>query len=106
MNLDRNINSDGKGKYALINLRKLEGNPRTAEELAAAILKNPEAMEFGEVGSPNEFFVIKLKDQYAQSALYDYGHNAWADGDKAYARQIYELAARSGPNHPLCKKPD
>lgn len=106
MDLDRNINSDGKGKYALVNLRKIEGNPQTAEELAAAILKNPEAVEFGRVGEQDEFFVIKLKDEYAQAALSEYGHKAWADGDEVYARQIYEMSSRSGPNHPHCKKPD
>lgn len=69
MKLDRNINPSGKGKYALINLRKIPGAPRTAEELAASILANPECVEFGMVGSPDEFWVIKLKDRYAGRAL-------------------------------------
>ena len=32
MKLDRNINESGKGKYALINLRKIPSDPRTPEE--------------------------------------------------------------------------
>ena len=47
MKLDRDINPTGKGKYALINMRKINGDPRTPQELAAAILAHPEAVEFG-----------------------------------------------------------
>lgn len=105
MNLDRNLNADGKGKYALINLRKIEGNPQTAEELAAAILKNPECVEFGRVGEQDEFFVIKLKDEYAPDGLRGYGARAWAS-DAEYGSKVLDLARRSGKNSPFCKKPD
>lgn len=106
MDLDRNINTDGKGKYALINLRKLEGNPQTAEELVAAILKNPEAVEFGRVGESDEFFVMKLKDRYSMGGLWGYADAAKQCGDSEYANAINNMVERSGPNHPLCKKPD
>jgi hypothetical protein len=109
MNLDRNINSDGKGKYALVNLRKIEGNPQTAEELAAAILKNPEAVEFGMVGTEGEFFVIKLKDIHADAALYAYANDVLThgkDGQDTYAGQIIEMANRAGVVNPFCKHPD
>lgn len=105
MELDRNINADGKGKYALINLRKLDGNPQTAEEVAAAILRNPEAVEFGCVGNPDEFFVIKLKDIHAEPALEAYGNSARIV-DEQYGDAVLEMATRSGTNHPLCKLPD
>jgi hypothetical protein len=109
MDLDRNINSDGKGKYALINLRKIEGNPQTAEELAAAILKNPEAVEFGRVGEQDEFFVIKLKDFHADAALYAYVQDIRNHGDSSqeqYALQVEQLGHRAGVGNPFCKKPD
>lgn len=105
MQLDRNINPTGKGKYALINMRKIEGDPRTAEDLAAAILAHPEAVEFGTAGTPGEFFVIKLKDEHAQAALDAYAQSAAAQ-DIQYAAEIERLAARSGSNHPNCKRPD
>ncbi len=42
MKLDRNEGATGKGKYALIKLREIPGNPRTPEDMAAAILDHPE----------------------------------------------------------------
>ena len=108
MKLDRNANADGKGKYAIINLRLIIGNPQTPQELAAAILVNPESVEFGRVGSPDEFWVIKLKDRYAGPALERYAESVLRDkyGDREYADEILELANRSGQAHPLCKRPD
>lgn len=108
MKLDRNINPDGKGKYALINLRKIPTNPQTSQELAAAILLNPEAVEFGTVGTANEFWLIKLKDMYAQAALDGYASAIRQDpkGDVDYEIDVRVMAQRSGLNHPLCKRPD
>lgn len=106
MDLDRNLNTDGKGKYAVINLRKIPTNPQTPEELAAAILANPECVEFGRVGDPDEFFLIKLKDQYAQGTLMQYAHEASSDEEFEYSKQVHDLALRSGVNNPHCKKPD
>lgn len=50
MKLDRNVNPDGKGKYALINLRN-----------------NTVCW-----GGDDQFFVIKYKDAFASQALYAY----------------------------------
>lgn len=50
MKLDRNINPDGKGKYALINLRTNQV----------------------QWGGDNQFFVIKYKDEFAAPALRAY----------------------------------
>lgn len=105
MKLDRELNPDGLGKYAVINLRKIDGHPRTATELAAAILKNPECVEFGRVGEPDEFWLIKLKDVYAQPALHAYASAASKD-DLEYGQSVEELASRSGLNSPFCKFPD
>lgn len=105
MQLDRNLNPSGKGKYALISLRKIPGDPRTPQELAAAILANPECVEFSEVGGPNEFFAIKLKDENADAGLYGYAGKAIMK-DPEYAGEVAEMAARSGHNSPFCKAPD
>lgn len=105
MKLDRDINPTGKGKYALINLRKLPGDPRDAGELAVAIASHPEAVEFGRVGEPTEFFAIKLSDLYARAALIAYAEAARAD-DPEYADAVLEMASRAGRLHPLCKRPD
>lgn len=108
MKLDRNLNPSGKGKYALINLRKIPTNPNTAQELAAAILANPEAVEFGTVGSSDEFWLIKLKDRYASPALMGYAMGIAFDpeGDPEYQAEVIEMGRRSGTMHPLCKRPD
>jgi len=105
MKLDRDTNPTGKGKYALLNLRKLPGEPRTSEQLAAAILAHPEAVEWGCVGASDEFFVIKLKDRYAQDGLHAYAVAAASD-DPEYAAAVDALAGRSGLGSPFCKLPD
>jgi hypothetical protein len=53
-----------------------------------------------------EFFVIRLKDKYAQSALLAYANYASADGDEEYAQDVLGLAQRAGPANPHCKRPD
>jgi len=109
MKLDRNIN--GRGKYAIVNLREIERiggvamghNPDIAHALR--ILETNGLIEYGEVGSENEFFVIKLKDRYADSALARYAALASSD-DPEYANDVAELASRAGSHSPFCKKPD
>lgn len=105
MQLDRNLNPTGKGKYALINLRKVDGDPRTAIEMAAAIVAKPDALQLGIVGEPDEFWLIKLKDKYAAAALQAYADAAQAD-DPEYANQVREMVQRSSQNSPFCKAPD
>lgn len=105
MQLDRHQNPDGKSKYVLVNLRKIPGNPQTADELAAAILANPESVEFGRHAQRDEFFAIKLKDSFAKDALLAYA-NAARPFAPRYAQQVCELASRAGESHPLCKQPD
>jgi hypothetical protein len=86
MRLDRNVNPDGRGKYALINLRTNQ-------------------VEWGDKAA-DEFFVLKLKDKYAMTALDAYAQAAELDGNTEWADEIRELAARAGPLHPHCKVPD
>ena len=83
MNLDRKINLDGHGKYALINQRT-------------------DKVEWGAPGSDEEFFVIKLKDVNAAAALYAYAQRCQ---DAEFAKDVRELAERAA-NHSHKKQPD
>ncbi len=85
MQLDRNVK--GQGKYLVINLRKLGGSVLTVEELAAAILTHPEAVEF----NTQDYFVLKLNDHFTPDALWAYAQAA-AVRDPEYADEIRQLA--------------
>lgn len=86
MKLDRNTNSDGHGKYALLNLRK-------------------NTIEWGAPGSPDEFFVIKLRDVHSTAALRAYADSI-QESDPEFANEVRELARRSGYCLKDCKEPD
>lgn len=90
MRLKRNITKTGICKYSLIENEK-DGH-----------------IEHGLPKTENEFFVIKLKDKYARKALIGYLDALTSDDeyDSEYARDIQELAQRSGPLSKWCKKPD
>lgn len=96
-------------KYALIKMARVrelhakgEGGPVFE---ALETLRVLGVLDLGyEPGS--EFFVLRLKDQYADDALYRYSLSARYDGESDYALQIEELANHAGINHPNCKKPD
>jgi hypothetical protein len=113
MKLDRNLPSnEGRGKYALLLLRKL-----TAYEPADAFTSNPVMdaialldkeglIDWGDLGSESEFFVMRLKDRHAEPGLRAYAQDAWLHGDEEWAREVVEMAGRAGPNHPACRLPD
>lgn len=114
MKMDRNIADDGLGKYAVINLRKLNetcGNAGTFQRWTPKVqeaidtLESVGALEWGRTGEPDEFFLIKLKDINADYALIAYADQANYT-DKEFAGEVYELAKRSGANSPYCKHPD
>lgn len=106
MKLDRNENPVGTGKYALVNLRKLHGPGLPMEATAAVqLLADLGVLEWGEVGSHDEFFVMKLKDVFSLEGLR--GYAAAADGiDDEWAAEVRELTNRAGINCPWCKHPD
>lgn len=117
MKLDRNkLGNQGRGKYALLLLRRLAlfDDGRTFGGIDPAIahaIKTLEAaglIDWGEEGTEKEFFVIRLKDRYARSALSAYAIEAWADGagNEEYAREIIALSDRAGQKSPFCKRPD
>lgn len=103
MKLDRNLNPNGRGKYALLKLRNLRDGD-TAVDAALRTLDEAGILDWGNT-IDSEFMVIRLKDKYAADALARYAAVASVD-DPEYASEIAEMAHRSGPNHPNCKKPD
>lgn len=114
MKLDRNINGDGRGKYALLKLRKLNeftepGDPfQTVSPMIAeaiTVLENAGILDWGRAGTEAEFMLIRLKDKYAAEALEAYAAAAVED-DPEYAGEIRDMANRAGPNSPWCKAPD
>jgi hypothetical protein len=113
MKLDRNINSNGRGKYALLKLRELDNfaDPAdpfqvVAKPIADAIetLEKAGIIDWGNTPA-TEFFVMRLKDKYAPWGLAGYALSAAGD-DPEYAGDIQAMAQRSGANHPNCKAPD
>lgn len=109
MKLDCNTNSCGK--YAVVNMRKvrklLDTYQGEESRLAKAlqVLESLGVIEYGEPNSPDEFFVLKLKDRYAHDALMQY---SWSVNmfDPEYAEDIKELAYRAGYRNRYCKDPD
>lgn len=98
MKLDRNINKDGRGKYALILLRNTS---LSLDEINQACVEACIPVDFGLGGQ--DFFVIRLKDKYAMRALLEYSRAAMAD-DPEYAKEIEQLALMSLAMAP--KRPD
>lgn len=112
MRLDRNDNG-GRGKYALILLRKLESfettgtfGPAYTPEVQAALdtLDKAGALDWGMAETDAEFFLIRLKDRSAAPALHAYAVDA-CEYDQEWAREVFALAdaARAHPNK---KTPD
>lgn len=116
MKLDRDKNSDGRGKYALLKLRQLEAHEPQAtfgsNEVTRAIetLDKAGLIEWGLPNTEGEFFVIKLRDKYAAHALNGYASAVYRDdgfdGDCDYFNVVKELAQRAGAHSPFCKRPD
>lgn len=111
MKLDRNINSDGRGKYALLKLRALDN--ANGADLAAAgdamqTLLQLGVLDWGNAGTESEFWLMRLKDKYAYKGLMGY-FRAVTDDEKPdleYAQELLDMAKRAGPFSPWCKTPD
>jgi hypothetical protein len=103
MRLDRTA-GNGTGKYAVVRLRKVDAAANDEAHASLNRLAVGGFVEFGRPGDDEEFFVIKLKDRYAESALRAYAMAAFED-DPEYAEDIMGLARRAA-THPQRKKPD
>lgn len=104
MKLDRNANPSGVGKYAIIKLRDVPvGYPKFTEESSGnEFLTVPSScVDFGNTRD-TEFFVIRLKDEYAAPALKAY---AAACADPEFALEVHRLALIA-ESHPSKRKPD
>lgn len=116
MKLDRNLSQNkGQGKYALVNLRRVaslrdsqrEEDKPAKQDLAQALetLEKLGVVEWGAPYSENEFFVIKLKDKFADAALRAYSAAAGVF-DTEWAQEILDLSRRAGRFSKFCKTPD
>lgn len=114
MLLDRDSTENNAGKYAIVNIRKIRSlQPDTIPNAlqihrikeALKTLEDEGVLEYGPVGSKEEFFVLKLKDINTPAALLAYAASA-EETDREYALEIMKLRQRAGKNHPDCKQPD
>lgn len=107
MKLDRNINPDRSGKYALVKRRLLASALNLKDGIAIRdaynLLCGHGIIDEG-TRPDTEFFVIRLRDKYAAPALATYADEASID-DTEYGREISALARRAA-NHPNQRKPD
>lgn len=127
MKLIRNTTADGRCKYALVRLDKLRAMPQDSLIAASAAqsLDNLAALgflEYGEKGSEEECFVIKLKDRFSAPALACYANTVSDDADdlvsdmggleeedveglREYAKEVMKLSERA-ERWPNAKTPD
>lgn len=110
MRLTRNTTSDGRCKYALVRLDKIRAAQEQDPTVQAALklLENRGLLEYGEKGSEEEAFTIKLKDRFAADALQAYAskvrQSTSTEEWREYADEIDEIAVRS-LRHPKRKLP-
>ena len=118
MKLDRNESRgpiEGCGKYALIDMRKLNelyaGHSTFSQlspdlQAAFALLERKGLIQYGAVGEKDEFFVLKLKDRHSRPALLAYSDSIARHGDLEFGEEVLALADRAGEKNPWCKEPD
>lgn len=75
MKLDRNMNPDGRGKYALVNMRKLKEADSYYDGLVSE-LHEAGILTFGNESPGDQFFVMKHKDVFTTHGLIGYGEAA------------------------------
>lgn len=107
MRMDRNINADGGGKYAIVNMRALREamTPGGRIEEAFQRLRDAGIIDLGMVGTESEFFLIKLKDRHSPPALYAYADSI-RPTDPEFAAEVTQMCFRAGERSPWCKEPD
>lgn len=93
---------ESSGKYAVVKLRELATNEQRE---AMQTLISGGFVSFENIGDVDEFFVVRLRDRYAQAALAAYAAAAEID-DPEYAAEVRQLMLRAGPSHPNVKRPD
>ena len=116
MKLDRNTpERQGRNKYAVVSMRRVatinaEAPPATREAVnnALGVLFSAGVLSYGKANSPQEFFVIMLKDRFADMAIGAYALRAMEQGGEfaEFGRDVMKLAERSGVYSPFKKFPD
>jgi hypothetical protein len=104
--LIRNTTEDGRCKYALVRLDKITTENLNKIEAALSTLYHAGVLEYGEKGSEEEFFAIKLKDVNAPFSLRAYAVSCLVTlpNEEQFAKDIFELADRA-EKHPIRKIP-
>ena len=87
MRLDRNINKDGSGKYALLKLRDVHVSSDGDVHNAIKLLGERGMIHWGTESLGDQFFVMKYKDVFTAPALRAY-HDA-------VLRKVADLALHS-----------
>lgn len=108
MKLMRNVTPDGQCKYAAVRMDKiaaLEAKDQVAARSALEMLADLGLLENPKPGDREEFFLIKLKDVYAEPALVAYA-NSVGKFDPEFAADVYSLTHRAGLRNPFHKEPD
>ncbi len=82
MKLDRNINNNGRGKYALLRLREWPHGYSPECQHAFDLLNKAGAIDFGN-SDETDFFLIRLKDRFSGPAL-----RAYATAISAHITQL------------------
>lgn len=111
MKMDRDLNADGKGKYALVKLRDMppKGSERYYIAMSAmGALSDLGMLDYGQVGTESEFFVMRLKDKFSYRGLLGYmkAIELEPEPDYEYAKAILNMVGRAGLYSPFCKLPD
>ncbi len=106
MKLIRNTTPDGACKYALFRLDKMRADDISLDALLNQLGPFAEYFELADIGSSEEAFVIKLKDENSTPALVAYALSAHDTGHTELAEDVMGLLPRSGTRSPFCKKPD
>ncbi len=88
MKLDRNINPDGRGKYALINMRRVAeltaetcASPTGEINQALRVLAKFGALTYGFESEGEQFFVMKYKDRFTAAGLRGYAKACREESD-------------------------
>lgn len=109
MKLDRNIPGNaGKGKYALLLLRNipsLDQQGYGAVQSALDTLEQNGVLDWGYTNTPDEFFLIRLRDRNARAALLAYAAEANRT-DPEWSAEVAAMSLRAGDLSPHCKTPD
>jgi len=99
MKLDRNCTNPRRGKYALIKLRVCQ----PADIGHGVVNISKKAVDFGNT-LDTDFFVLRLKDKYAEAALKAYAESC-KDEDPEFSKEVMGLAVIAA-NPPNKRRPD